>query len=126
MIKTNNLRKGNKVYYENEFVTIDEINYDSNVVTVVYPQKSVTCTTHSIEPIPILSRTFGILNASRPFGDFRIRISSLFFIEMQIGLVECDENYKPKNESHIYRYIHQIQNLYFEQTGEELPIFPFA
>jgi hypothetical protein len=73
-----------------------------------------------LEPVPLFEDWLGKFGAIAPFHDAKTRIGSLQFIHTEIGLIVCDGNWEPASGQHLIRYVHQLQNSYFEKTGEYL------
>jgi hypothetical protein len=73
------------------------------------------------EPILLSDEWLTKLKA-RPFGISNLQIGKLYFNRTQIGLIYTDDNFEPVPGEKITCYVHQLQNLYEEKTGEELTI----
>lgn len=59
------------------------------------------------------------LNAEM-LGNHRIRIGKMKLLWSQIGFFPCDENGDAISKSRMFKFVHDLQNLYFHTTGEEL------
>ncbi len=125
-MKTSHLRIGNLVQFENEFHHIAAIQWDKTIrlkcedsTHANYYRGTIGCYgMYSIDPIPLTEEwllKFGFI--SNPYED-----------RYEKGLihVECD---KTKGATYLWinnmphiKHIHQLQNLYFAITGEELTI----
>ena len=118
-MKANELRIGNLVYS----------GLNSKDVIEVYPMFIVQLSkieneTHNIKPIPLTEEWFYKLGGLRfnldaekkhyQIGLFTFRLEKDGFILLNDDNTECFFGFKP------IRYVHQLQNLYFELTGEEL------
>ena len=102
------------------------INYDPDVSGIVIEVWYVDCTTDRIEPIPLTEEwlfKFGFRDNNYSFDKDIFHISwsvrvistnvrSLFFLDGEI----------PDDWKINIKYVHQLQNLYFALTGEELEI----
>jgi hypothetical protein len=55
-----------------------------------------------------------------PSDGNKIQIGRLKFHRTDIGLLLCDDDFNRISDTKIMRYMHQIQNLHKEKTGEEL------
>ncbi len=125
-MKAKELRIGNLVQFEGEFHTIASIGSDETIRLRCedsthrnYCHGTIGCYgMYSIDPIPLTEEwllKFGFI--SNPYED-----------RYEKGLihVECD---KTKGATYLWinnmphiKHIHQLQNLYFAITGEELTI----
>jgi hypothetical protein len=141
MIQLNELKKGNYVYVkkvdghineEGEVLEMfeDGIAYSRFTVEAMgdgrgkYLKKGVDTKLLMpyawLEPIPLTQEWFHTFLAISPFSDAKTRIGKLFFKDTQIGLIICDENWEPVAGERLIRYVHQLQNFYFQHTGENL------
>jgi hypothetical protein len=73
-----------------------------------------------LEPIPLTKEWFYRFSAIAPFSDARTRIGKLLFKDTQIGLIVCNENWEAVTGEHLIRYVHKLQNFYFDRIGEPL------
>jgi hypothetical protein len=149
-MKANELRVGNFIlefdcepyYFPIESIYINNVG----VYRCSYRKQSIDTTLDMVEPIPLTEEwllKFGFTkNESKIIDSYSISISKLgtlkkLSVTIQFGneyvMIREGENDKPSSEDSIITllngdthgrpfYIHQIQNLYFALTGEELTI----
>ena len=55
-------------------------------------------------------------------GQHNIQIGKLRFKRAQLDLLYCNEKFEPLSGEKPIQYVHQLQNLYKEKTGEELSL----
>lgn len=131
MIKVNELRIGNKLLLNNDVIcTINEIRY--NFLRVTYLRKDVNREHTSLveiyrfEPIPLTEEKLvkcGFEFKERVSGkikEYRTDILSIFYndngiVSVNIGIQRIDDGKRIK-------HLHQLQNICFALSGEELNI----
>lgn len=128
MIAANELRVGNWVKIVND----ETVGIEIQRVFQIYEGRINNAFGDDIEPIPITPEI--LLKAGFANDDnLNIRYSFEIFENHELTLggfehetergfrLSCDYCYYDKTLKHI-QYVHQLQNLYFALTGEELPI----
>jgi|GEM_PF-5218656 len=136
MQNTNDIKPGNllELYTDGqstEFVNDnEEMKNDLSILGVRVSrgvQKVISVDGEKINDIPVKNFEFIHLNNewltrlnAIPSGQSNIEIGKLHFKRMNIGLIYCAEGFEPISGEKIIRYVHQLQNIYKEKTGEEL------
>ena len=130
-MKANELRIGNFVATEGiDFVEVSKIDADFGICYKIpqefgqfYPYKEV-------EPIPLTEewlKKFGFIESGWKDGKpicFFFGIDEKFYFDWDEGVFDCGVGTYVESDlkmPHI-KYVHQLQNLYFAITGEELTI----
>lgn len=131
MIPANELRIGNYVTNGSNYLTIeyfmlntgldDNVDYDPIPLTSEILEK---CGFYILHHMGILQPTFGLDNDSELFFSFDDETP---FCVYDCSKDNYDENIEIGSfytETHLHhiKYLHQLQNLYFALTGEELKI----
>ena len=118
MIKANELRIGNKVDYYGNIVTINYINDTdvgfSDYVPFDYPLFD------DINPIPITEEWLLRVGFKNDDDGYNLGLDNVLvieFIEDYAQLATIEGGFSTGIDIH---YIHQLQNLYYALTGEEL------
>lgn len=116
MMKANELRIGNLVAYGNQITKVCELHY-SELTSSLSPHGIKYS---DIVPIPLTEEWL-----------WRFKYESEFFIKkFRFDLLGSDFRlrlyYQGTNDIilHHIKYVHQLQNLYFALTGEELSLNP--
>lgn len=127
MIKSNELRIGNLVLIDNKETEIYCIS-GMGVNDFLINFNQVSYDFDEIEPIPLTEEWLLILGFKKTVDetiDYRIRQFELNRIELIHGLTLDKELFivmmGQEALSHI-KYIHQLQNIYFSLTGEDIEI----
>lgn len=117
-MKANELRIGNYVYFHGD---VEEINMVDGF-GVIGREEQPLCSIDEVEPIPLTEEwllRFGFEEEGESFNlnDFSIELIGddgrwcTYFFDTYHS-VECSLS--------LIKYVHQLQNLYFALTGEEL------
>lgn len=125
-MKAKELRIGNYVRHDNGngAFTVEVVGITPKEVTVKYGPGVSTITQEEITPLPLTVKTLlkcgfsevGIYENVYHRGDYRIYLDR----EANDGLLKYEtETYQIEIE---VGGVHQLQNLYFALTGEELPV----
>lgn len=125
-MKASELRIGNLVYSNNYPVTVCAIDEDGEITTTSNYEGTLN---GDITPIPLTEEwllKFGFEQSEEhePFTIFRDLVDTTYKIALYIW--EHNGHYSPMITGcncELY-YVHQLQNLYFALTGEELTIKP--
>lgn len=127
MINLNELRIGNIVLYkqDNDELPVLKIDGDSKTVCLdLLLGLNIELNEQDIDPIPITTEwleTFGF-KYSKTFKCYSKGFEILFCMEGdEYWLCEQDAG-KLQKIGKSFKYVHQLQNLYFALTGEELEI----
>lgn len=57
-----------------------------------------------------------------PSEQSNIQIGKLYFKRTQLGLLHCNDKFEPLSGEKLIQYVHQLQNIHKEKTGEDLSI----
>ena len=128
-MKANELRIGNLVSYHEKISIVHGITDPDygNGIHIHYERTCIGCEEELIDPIQLTEEWLYSLG----FVDYKCKddveayISDIFIYvnNCQIRLLECGENTFLLNEDRKgLLYVHQLQNLYFALTGNELTI----
>ena len=120
MIKANELMVGNLIYFEGE--TCKVLSIDGHGVDVLFlgSGEEVWIDLFQFTPIPLTEEWLLKLGFSDSFTEFKInnfviaKDNDLFYYQF--------ENYQVEIPDVKLQYVHQLQNLYFALTGEELEL----
>ena len=126
-MKANELRIGNLVNTtDNKLTGVTDIIVDKD-----FKDSYFWCYGYNeddVKPIPLTEKwllKFGFKNRTTLF-DSKIYFKGIYFVSIIEGgniVFGCkDEANKPYNTLRKIKYVHQLQNLYFTLTGEELTI----
>lgn len=134
MIHSNELRVGNKVYFNGEIDTVWAV-YENNKVNTNDDNMSSEMGCELISPIPITPEILekcGFIKSEIENGNplegyyYSMELKEDKFCDL--SLIEGDKNgvvevcLFPYGNNFRYKYLHQLQNLYFALTGEELQV----
>jgi len=136
MIKSNELRIGNRIYPLNEckeIVEVTDIDVDGRIgTTAFFYNKKGTADTSSelacgISLTPEWLAKIGKPNVINHSWDLGYKettyVMRLFDDGVYVGVkIESNERFSDKSFAWGLKYLHQLQNLYFALTGEELTI----
>ena len=116
-MKANELRIGNYVYFHGD---VEEINMVDGF-GVIGREEQPLCSIDEFEPIPLTEEWL------LRFGFEKIRGLHLckgYSLNSGEYLVYIDDRgvYLKTNKNIFIKYVHQLQNLYFALTGEELVV----
>lgn len=118
-LKANELRIGNLLYYDNEVKEICSIHSDNTIRFKDKEKGSIGCfsvKTPLIKPITLTEEwllKFGYTEEDFETGKIIIVTEN----NKLIGFIINKYSYSP-----VIKYVHQLQNLYFALTNEELTI----
>jgi hypothetical protein len=130
MIAANELRKGNCVKYQNAVCIVSQIFWNRlETMTIIEREKKFQESSYEdIEPIPL---TVDILNRCNFIKQERFHYSNVFYSKEGNFIINqlrdsCEVSYGLDGNLAIISkrslYLHQLQNLYFAVTAEELQI----
>lgn len=124
MIKANELRIGNWAESKGKFVQVNYMSYpmgdEQNRVVSFYPNTKGHQDDHNnlnnLNPIPITSE---ILESCKVMYK---HFADRFYIRIVSGGISIGQRTKGIKYLRNIKYVHQLQNIYFALTGEELEI----
>ena len=129
-LRANDFRSGNLILHKNEVWVINDIHGASGLITV-YPKGSESLgrrSIHDFQPIPLTDEwliKFGFeadIDGDCTLGTILYYGQSRNPYKRGKALwIACDEDYFYDFPTSV-QYVHQLQNLYYALTGEELTI----
>jgi hypothetical protein len=122
MIKANELRIGNLVKYDNCVKVIDVINDSKNIVE--FEDGDTVYAVFHCQPIPLTEEwllKFGFVDKNYTLELKAKRKTIVFNWFSKVVSTGKRSGYYSRKYRHI-KYVHQLQNLYFALTGEELEV----
>lgn len=136
MIQANELRMGNLISHpHHENCIVSKIYRDS--ISVIIHDNVYTFSNRLLSPIPLTEEIlikFGFQQSKGKYGpSFHIMEDNGFVVMFTVEhWTDTEENSKWKNHWHVFgllkgnkmKYVHQLQNLFFVLTGEELQYNP--
>ncbi len=121
MIKANELRRLNKVVFAEDGTVFDVLLIEETGLIVKNEEEEFWCEIDQFEGIPITEEWLLRLSDLKNFGKYYFHPFAIF---PEGGVfkawIDTCEGYEPTN--YTVSYVHQLQNLYFALTGEELEI----
>lgn len=121
MIKANELRIGNWVKVENDFERVDNILEDGAYCYLSKEAESVFQPYSFINPIPLTEEWL----LKMGFDEIDIEENKNNVRVFHLNGIYCNTLYGVYYYTHLLKqiqYVHQLQNLYFALTGEELEV----
>ena len=114
-MKANELRIGNLIDRQDYICKVTKIE-EGGIITEPLEYKGEMFVKQGVEPIPLTEEwlvKFGFKKGSK--GWFKT-----YSHKTEVSVITCKFNFYMYK--HICNYVHQLQNLYFALTGEELTI----
>jgi hypothetical protein len=119
MIDVKELRVGNFAYNDGEIIVIDAISRSKNEIYIETNPFPIDL--EDVQPIPLTSEILEACGFEKGFKDFNNQTISVDLKHKEIGLSGVDactngDTFWVGNTE----YLHQLQNVYFFSTGQEL------
>lgn len=127
-MKSTELRIGNYVGDENDIAIVESIDKDGCMLQFINDEKKGFRITQPINPIPLTEEWLLKFGFEKKIDDlFAIKLKYLYnsvkyYEDEKIWIYYNDDNNAGCNAIADFKYVHQLQNLYFALTGEELII----
>jgi len=130
MVKANELRIGNKIKVYNDVATVDGVDSTTIYTTGYFDDERLLgncdCSFETAQPIPLTPEI--LEKCGFQLAPQRISIYEKGLLRLWLGHTGCIAYLinKDTRESHYIRdiqHLHQLQNVYYALTGEELSIY---
>lgn len=127
MIKATELKIGNWIWFMDEAVLIDAVDSDGclNILASINNGGNVSSSCDMADPIPLTPEILEKCGFIESRGSYWIGAGEeSFIVQNEAGgfrlMVMSYDDYAPYGKP--LGYLHQLQNLYFALTGEELTV----
>jgi len=126
-MKASELMIGNWVNFAEENVLFQIVEIDSEGLTVENKSDKTWIELETFEPIPLTEEwlaKFGFVKSEEKFNYFERVTYNNYTLEANKRIISFSiDKYKCLDCSHDHvKYVHQLQNLYFALTGEQLKL----
>jgi len=122
MIHANELRIGNKIKVYTDIVDVTDIGDDGTIGTTAYFDGQMGCcgcTDSMADPIPL---TPEILEKWDMVDEYGCSKQNFVIFHYEDGTFSVGSSLGEYSVGKQFKYLHQLQNLYFALTGEELEV----